>query len=574
VSRRSPWLDPTSTRVAVALAILAAIGNGVWILLDSSTPSWDQSHYLWTTLQYQHSFQSGGLGDLLHSIHTVDPSHGPLFTILMLPFLYIFGPSASSGLLLNLLIAPVLYFSAGEIAWIVFRNWIARLMTIALVATMPLMVGLFHNILQDFLLVTLTTLSMLLLLKSEGFQRRWMTWAMALVMGLGTLTKVTFPLFVIGPLLIVIVGVIASLLSRRDAEARSFDGRRLAVNLGGAALVYLVVALAWYGPTFSETLDYVRSTTSGPLSLGAGPSNPYTFHAITSFTSEVINSNLSWVILLAGLIAVVLNAARLRSLFSRPLRWGPLQKLAFLLSWAVIPYLSVALGHNQDVRLMAPALPAVAILVAGAIATLRWRSVRIALASVTVVVLAYQTLNHVTDITPGFMPDQARVEVDAYAAVIQLDSDPIGYEQLPGPDYGTPVLRYIEDVARTEPGGAAAPRTVCLLESETIVNSNSMSFLVSAREDPFVIMDVVVGPEGLKGLETALSTCDFALYVKPAKVSPAGKNSRLELVNEPYAANHMTPRHFRLFRGPSRAFVITTPVGTNRVRVLVRNPGK
>ena len=70
----------------------------------------------------------------------------------------------------------MLYFSAGEIAWIIFRSWVARLLTIFLVATMPLMVGLFHTVLQDFLLVTLATLSLLLLLKSEGFQRRWMTW--------------------------------------------------------------------------------------------------------------------------------------------------------------------------------------------------------------------------------------------------------------------------------------------------------------------------------------------------------------------------------------------------------------
>lgn len=111
-------------------------------------------------------------------IHVADPSRGPLFTVLLLPFVYVFGPAARSGLLLNLLIAPVLYFAAGGIAWALFRNWIARLLTIALVATMPLLVGLFHNVLQDFLLVTLTTVSLLLLLKSEGssaagWRSRW-----------------------------------------------------------------------------------------------------------------------------------------------------------------------------------------------------------------------------------------------------------------------------------------------------------------------------------------------------------------------------------------------------------------
>jgi len=586
VSRRSPWRDPSSTQVAVALAILAAIANGVWILLDNSAPSWDQSHYLSTTLQYQHAFHSGGPIDLLRSINSADTSHGPLFTILMLPFVAVFGASNSSALLLNLALAPVLYFCAGEIAWIIFRSWVARLLTIVLVATMPLMVGLFHNALQDFMLVTLATLSLLLLLKSEGFQRRWMTWGMALTMGLGTLTKVTFPAFVAGPLLVVVAGVVASALSaRRGGGVKSFDARRLAVNLGGAAIVYLLVAFAWYGPNFSATLDYVRSTTSGPLSEGAGPSDPLTFHAITSFTTGVINSNLSWVILLIGIVAVLLDTAKLRALLARPLHWEPLQKLAFLLAWALIPYLSVALAHNQDVRLMAPALPAVAVLVAGAIAAVRWRGAQIALAAIAVVVLAYQTLDHVTDVTPGFMPDQAKVELDSYAAVVQLDSQPIGYERLPEPDFGTPVIRYIEDVARTEPGGAATPRSVCLLESEAVINSNTLGFLAAARNDPFGFADVTIGPEGQKGLEAVLAGCNFALYVKQPKIPPAGEESRLALVNNPYAANHMTPRLFRLFRGPSRTFPTaeipenTEPgylsaAGGTQVRVLVRTPGE
>ena len=51
-----------------------------------------------------------------------------------------------------------------------FRNWRARLLTILLVATMPLMVGLLHQDLQDFPLTTLATLSLLLLLKSDLFR--------------------------------------------------------------------------------------------------------------------------------------------------------------------------------------------------------------------------------------------------------------------------------------------------------------------------------------------------------------------------------------------------------------------
>ena len=574
MSRRSAWLDPASTSAAIVLAVALALVNGIWILVDDSAPSWDQAHYLWTSLEYQHALENGGPLDLLRSIDDTDSSHGPLYTVLLFPFLYVFGASASSALVLNLLLAPVLYFCAGEIAWTIFRSAYARLLAIFLIATMPLMVGLYHNVLQDFPLVTLATLSLLLLLRSEHFQRRWTTWAMALAMGLGTLTKVTFPLFVIGPFLVVLARAVMSWLGR-DGEPR--DWRPAAVNLGTAALVFLIVAGAWYGPNFSATFDYIRSTTGGTLAEGAGPEDPLTFDAITSFTARLVNFHLSWVILGLGLVAVALNLKRMRSLFAKPLRTDPLWSLVFLLSWAVIPYLSVVTAHNQDVRLMAPAFPAVAILVAGAVALIPRPRARLALTSIAIAVLAYQTLTHITDLNPSFLPDRPRIAVGSQEAVVPLDSEPIGYERLPQPDYAGPVMDYLEALARVEAGGLSTPRIACLLQSHPVINGNTFRFLASAREVPFTYADVVSNAgETEKDLETILAGCNFALYIKPAAVTEETEGSRVTLVNEPYAANHMTPRLFSLFQGPSRTFPVgpeqAFTAGGNTVRVLARTP--
>ena len=101
-------LDPGGREAAVALAIVAALANGVWIFLDNSVPSWDQAHYLSIAIEYKRSLQGGGPIELLRAIHAADPSRGPLFTVLLLPFVYAFGPAARSGLLLNLSIAPIL----------------------------------------------------------------------------------------------------------------------------------------------------------------------------------------------------------------------------------------------------------------------------------------------------------------------------------------------------------------------------------------------------------------------------------------------------------------------------------
>jgi 4-amino-4-deoxy-L-arabinose transferase-like glycosyltransferase len=557
VTPRSSWLDPKGLRFAIGFAVLAACANGVWILLDNSTPSWDQSHYLTVTLTYREALESGGPVELLRAIHSTDPSHGPLFTVLMLPLVGIFGSGPRSALLLNFLLAPVLYVSAGQIAWIVFRDWIARLLAIGLVATVPILVGLNHEILQDFLLVTLTTVSLMLLLQTDGFQRGPVAVALGLAMGLGTLTKVTFPLFVAGPLVVVCVQIIVSQVAGKDErDPHRAPAKVLARNIGLAALAYLIVVAPWYGPNLSATLEYVRSTTSGPLSLGAGPTNPYTFDAIASFSLGVVNANVSWIILLAGIVAVALYFPRLKELAVRPIDWRPILVIAFLLAWVLVPYLSVALAHNQDVRLMAPAVPGLAVLVAGAVSAVAYPRVRLALIAILGVLLSYQTLNHSADVTPSVLPGQLDARLGSYEAVIPLSSKPIGYERLPSPDYGTPVVAYIEDVL----GQSETPPTVCLLESEPVVNSNTFRYLAEARGDEYVFTDILVQPGELDSLRERLQECDFALYVRQPPPNPITAGSRLELVNAEYAARYMNPDLLSIFSGPQRTFAVGEPV--------------
>ena len=584
--KRKPELDLTSFRAALVFALLAAIGNAVWILLDHSSPPWDQAHYLSVSLQYRHAFDSEGILGLLRAIRSVDTSRGPLFPILITPFVAIFGASARSGMILNILLAPVLYLAAGQIAWIVFRSWMARLLTILLVGTMPLLVGLYHNVFQDFLLATLTTVAILLLLLSDRLQRRWLCAGLGLAIGLGTLTKVTFPIFVVGPLLVVATQIV---LSRRGARQRSSSGagptlRELAENLALAAGVFLVVVLPWYLPNFSATREYAQSTTSGPLSIGAGPKHPLTFEAIASFTANLVNSDVSWIIGLVGLVAIALNLPTLRALFRRPAQVDQLLKLVFLLSWLLVPYFFLATAHNQDARLMAAAMPAVAVIVAGAISAVRSQRVRAVLIAVAVIALGYQTLDHVTSITPEFLPKDISLKVSSYSAVIHLDDEPVGYEQLPGPDYATPIVNYLERVVERGPDSSAA-HSICLLETEPVVNDSTLGFVAAAHEDPLVFFNVLAHPEDGTSLASILSNCNFTIYAKQSQPSPTLANVRMTLVNKEFAARAMTPSLFKLFPGPSRVFstgarpevegedkYASVAGKADQVRVLVRTP--
>ncbi len=574
---KTSWLDPTGLRAAVCLALFAALANGIWILLDHSTPSWDPAHYLDIAWQYKQNLDHQGIVPMLQSIHSLDPSRGPLFTTMLVPFLYLLSDLSRGGMVLNLVLAPILYLSAGQVAMRIFGNWIARLLAILLVATLPLLVGLYHNTLQDFALATFATLAVLLLLESNLFQRRGVTLALGAVMGLGTLTKVTFPVFVAGPFIVIAAQTgVAAWRSRQDKQRiPTFDLRHFSLNLAGMAAVYLVLILPWYVTNFSPTMEYIEETTGGKgLSLGAGPSNPYTFHAISSFTMTVVNGHVSWIIVLSGMVALLLSGRKILGWMRPPRNTARLGDVVFLAGWVLIPYLSLALGHNQDVRLMAPAMPGIAVIVAGAIAAVEKVRVRVALIGVTAVVLVYQTVNLVTPIRPSFVPRDLSLRLGSQEAVIPLDSRPVGYEMAPGADYGTPIIRYIESVARNgAPTDAIPPTSVCLLQANAVANGNTMNFLAHTRGDPFAFTDVFARPEEQAQLFEALSSCRIALYMKEPPLS-AAEDTRVGLVNLEYATRFMTPRMRALFRGSSRAFPTTDDPEdpTTIVHVLIRKP--
>jgi 4-amino-4-deoxy-L-arabinose transferase-like glycosyltransferase len=578
------WLAPSGFRAALLLALLAAAANAVWILLDHTAPAWDQAHYLLVSLQYRHAFDADGLSGMLHAIDSVDTSRGPLFPILITPFVAVLGDSARSAMVLNVVLAPVLYLAAGQIAWLLFRNGVARLLTIFLVATLPLLVGLYHNVFQDFLLASLATLSLLLLLMTDRFQRPWLCAALGLTMGLGTLAKVTFPLFVLGPLMVVLLQLF---LSRRDARRADQpedepDIRAALTNLVIAAAVFAVVALPWYLKNYAAAREYVESTTSGPLSVGAGPKHPLTFDAAASFTANLVDSDLSWILALVAITALLLNLPRVRSLFSRPMRSGPVLKLAFLLSWVLVPYLTLVSAHNQDVRLMAAAMPGVAVLVAGAVSTVRSANARRTLVVIAVVAFGYQTLNHVISVSPG--SENLTVRIGSYPAVLHLGSEPIGYEQLPGPDYAAPIVDYLARAVQQGPSSDQL-HSVCLLETEPAINETTLGFAAATREAPLVFYNVKAMPEDGTSLASTLSKCNFAIYAKQSLPNSNLADVRLTLVNEEFAATAMTPALLKLFAGPSRVFstgarpemegedkYASWAGKADRVRVLTRSP--
>lgn len=537
----------------IGLALLLALGNAVWLLIDRTAPSFDQASYLRVTILYNEAVGRDGLDALFSTVHDTDPGRGPLYQVALMPWLAVFGEGPRSALLYNSALAVLLYLAAGDVARQVFGTQRARIMAMVLVALTPLMVGLQHEVLVDFQLTTLACLAVAFLLRSDGFTHTGFSILCGVAIGLGTLTKVTFPSFVLGPVLVAV-----GLLVVRSVRRPGRPVGRAWLNLAVAGLASLAFALPWYLNNRDATIEYVRSTTSGPLSKGAGPEQPLTWHNMVTFVVSVVDQHVGLVLALTAVAVLALTATRLVSRL-RAEGGEAWPGALMLVTWAGLPFLLLLTGHNQDVRLMAPAVAAFSIGVAGGLSHVRPTALRNGLTGVVVALLAFQALNRTVSVAPSWLPDEASVMIGDQTLWTPVESPrQIGYQKLPQRDRATPIYQYVR--AQATVGVKVQPATICMLATHPVVNGNTFNYLIAAHDDPFTVVEVMVGPEGPEALPAQLAGCTFAFYIKPPPGAVAGTD-RLSLVNRPYASGYMTPALLASFDGPSRSF----PIGAKPV---------
>lgn len=525
--------------------ILAAL----WIKADRLPPAWDQSRYLDVALDFVKGLEGGGLRGLVHEILTIDPARGPLLPLAMVPFFLLFGVSAQSGLLLNLLIWPVLLLSVGEIASRL-SNRRAGLLAMAITATTPLIVGLSHQVLVEFLLVSLTTLAVLLLLVAREFEDTRASILLGLVGAAGWLTKVTFPGLIAGPIAVTVLWTMVVAV-REARSGRTSQVRRRIRNAAIALLLGTGLPACWYAQTWAPTFEHFRVATSNTGTYG--PTQPLRFEAITAFTLGLIDYHLSWVFAVCGIAALGLVVAGWAGAARRmaPRDLGrDLGRAVFVGSWFAIPYAAVAAAHNQDPRFVASAMPGVAVAVACLAVSIPWISLRRLVVTAICAGGVIQTLLTMLPPIRG-LPDRIVVATPFGPAVLPVDSATVGYNRRPEPtDDATPILAHFEAESRGAMG--LARRNIGIAQEHPSVNPNTFSFLAHLRGDPFTFSEPFADHAHIDQLLAELNRYDFVLYIQPRDRSYWWGNPAL--LNQHTASTVLGNKLFILFPRPAKVF--------------------
>jgi 4-amino-4-deoxy-L-arabinose transferase-like glycosyltransferase len=351
----TPWRRAAVPAVLCMCLAFYVINNGIWLALDASSPSYDKAAHAKFALEYLRLFEAPSRLSLTKLL-IVTEYWPPFFHLASVPITITFGFSVSKVAATNFLFLPVAVFSIYAIGRHLFDEWVG-VGAVVLTLLYPIVYALSRTVLVDFALLAMVALTVHVVLTSDGGLNPRRSWALGLVAGAAMLTKWTAVVFFLGPTLLWVARTI-----RRDRP-------RVVTVIAALALAmftFAIVALPWYVRSFDTFVKGAR------VALGSDPAqegDPVQVLASLEWYGRALRDQLVLTPLLIATLAGLLACVWRRS------RAG----LLFLACWILPPLVFFVLIPNKDGRFIVPALPAVALLAAAGIQSMRWRYGRAAL---------------------------------------------------------------------------------------------------------------------------------------------------------------------------------------------------
>jgi hypothetical protein len=336
-----------------------------WLTQDRSVPIYDAGYHLETAIDYHNMLRSG---DLLGPFTNV-LQYPPLAFLVGALAMFVGGVNVSSPVIAeNLVFVSLLALGCYQTGRLLFGAP-AGLLAVIFVLGSPLLISEFHTFLLDAPETALVAVSMWLILASEDFGRGRIAGFAGLAVGCGLLIKVTFPLF--------LAGIVVMILVRGGWR----NWRGLAIFLA----IALLIGAPWYLYHLSQLGEIAQL---GGRVAGAAPGNePATLStaSLLWYFWSTLNSQLLaplFLLVLGGSIWTI--AGVLRREEARALR------LEFL-AGGFVAWLAITLIPHHDIRYDMPLMPYLAVIGTGWIVHLP-RPARLASTGVLVLAVAANTL--------------------------------------------------------------------------------------------------------------------------------------------------------------------------------------
>lgn len=378
--------------ILVSIIIFCAVNNYILIKEDTMPSMTDAAVYFSESLDYYSVIAGLKLTNILATIKTLlnsQPFHPPLIILTSLPFYYFFGISTDTAAMSNVIYITTLIFSVYGIGKYFYSKKVGILAAF-ITATMPGIFALSRNYGLDFPLAAMTALSFYTFLLSNKFENRKYSLLFGVAIGLSSITKVTFILF--------IVATIGAYVLINWKDYRKVCRPKHIKNIVSAFIICLIIALPWYVFTtpyrFSESLYLLKGI---PSEATAAPLPEIQSHFFQDSIAYPIRLSFSYFYAFALLLSIVLIVLRKKD-----------KADIALLAWLFIPYFFWLYASIPPTtltlvyRYILPSMPAASLLISSSIFKLRIKSrSQLLIASLVVIggLLGYSLISYPTATT-------------------------------------------------------------------------------------------------------------------------------------------------------------------------------
>jgi 4-amino-4-deoxy-L-arabinose transferase-like glycosyltransferase len=476
LARLVPWL------LIGGLTLFHAVNNWTWLVQNVTWTGWDKARHLAWSLNYAQMLSHPTITSLF-DVMVSDPIRPALFPASAAIMYGLFGRSADVAVMTNVIYLAIALAATYGIGQRWGGRWLG-LVSAALLAFFPMFYSMSRYFYLEFALTAMVALSVYLLLATNGFQRRGMSLLFGLSLGLGLLTKRTFAVFAVGPLLAIILtsGLLPAFWQRLRRRPRIYWKKALIALLGGlvpAAIWYLpnreavqglflgdALFLVWWG--LAALAIYFATLPSAPLSnalaavfLGAGLASTWylarieflqrlaiygygiddprgrrlrldSFDTYLYYLRKLGNEHLSFIIffvLVAILVVAVAILMRRQGSVRQALR--QIQPEGWVvLAWVGGSYTILTLSIYHETRAFTPVLPAIALLLGAGLLKLPGRRLRLGLLILLLgfgllqfTILSYESAQKLVPSRPFTLPFWGRTTSFAQGVYIQLPDE-------------------------------------------------------------------------------------------------------------------------------------------------------
>lgn len=234
------------------IVLFHAVNNWIWLTDNVTSTGWDKPRHLARSLYLAQILNPVTIRSLFTAVVS-DPVRPPVFPISGAIMYQLFGPRDDTAVMVNIGYLIIVLAATYGIGY----RWGGRplgLVSVALLAILPMFYAMSRYFYVEFALGAMVALTIYLMLATEGFQRRGFSWFFGLSLGLGLLTKRTFPVFALGPVLVYLfTSGLWSRLWQRLKRRPQLNWKRALLALAGG----LLLAAIWYLPNRESVQGFV-----------------------------------------------------------------------------------------------------------------------------------------------------------------------------------------------------------------------------------------------------------------------------------------------------------------------------